>query len=1297
MYYYSAITFPPTAVLSSLRANFTQSNIQELIIAKTLSLEVYSRSDNENLKKRLEIPIAGRISDIHIFSPWKKKTSSSNLEETRRDLDWLVVLTEKKEIIILKFNPNKQTVIEVSSPSSQNFLAMKSVNGLFLDKDFLPLISIYKNIICIQTQANLLKFYVTRVASSKSEAITGESFVCPFQELDVLDIRFLDKYSFPTLAVLYQCRDGKRHFKTYSLDLTKKTIIDGPIFGARLRNAPTLMKMFDFPSEEASLSDFLTFFGGKGVVLFKYEGDKAVRSGKRCGTGQKPSKDLKPVCQVEMNVGGIEDVEFIRQEGNGTISSNIVRFVVVDEFGGFHVVLVSRVKAYDQSEVGSAQFGVREVLTVKSIGSYPLFTSITNLGEGYMFLGSCKTDSSFCKLVVDGETMTIQEKQSFPSLAPIRKVEKYSFGSEKRAFILQCYCLEGESALLAACGDGRSGSLRVIKRAVELEAIETNEEFDVQNMQHVWCGETDRGFGLGRTVLYSSVGDTGQWNIVGIKNERLETGKSRVVCLETVRNELFLITQEAVYVSKLDANLAELRFRNPSSYGSETSQGNLNILSAKKTAHVLFCFIYSEVGKFFQVYCYSEGNGKILGFPCDTNCILFDAHILTGSDKFLLFGCSAELLQVFLYDNIRCEIKLIATAVMIENMSTSFFSNTRKLKSVTDICVTRKSPTSVAVFIGFSDGDVHLYCLDNLSVEQQPLLQMEQSYSIGTHPVKFTLEPQSQLSVAAISSRVFVFYCSENQNSFTRSVIEFRNMTDSSGTYDVTMWNKTLLLHSKKAIALGIYEDLAKLHIKSYPQSKEIISFAVSKPLSSIFMITSNVEPRPGKRTRLLAEKNCVEVLNAKTFESIKQKELEAFEKGLAITCCSLRAPSVRSNFEVASKTPSRVSFSIVGTGFFMEGEPICSAGRLLAFDDKLNSLGEFSLTGVPAQALEQMQTTSLPLLKNEALVAVGGNGDILIFKITLGMTTSLPKINFEKLLANKRNSFVSSIFCTGNHILVGDFYKSISTLEVTTSQKSSVKRVKPEDNLQLYIQETGRNYHHQQVTAAVQVDGLKKYYLIGTGNQEIGVFCRSKDDDPEYQHVLEAVSGYNLGMQVNCFLEDSLMTPVALSSFAPSLNSKQPKIEETVSALSHSTSGEYTTQLDNFSALTRDNLLFATPSGALGVLVALSEAQYKFLSQVVRSTLKNSEALSAEKFTAWRRANSMEDEDTKLENFIDGDVINRFMRETQGNREEVLNIIMEDTSEVFFPKKRNLEETSRNTHRLQEANKLLQQLSTFY
>lgn len=258
-----------------------------------------------------------------------------------------------------------------------------------------------------------------------------EAFNLRIEELRHIDFNFLYGYPRPTICLLYEDNRGSRHLVTHSIDLRERELVEGPWsqtnveFGARLL-IPVPIKY----------GGGVVLIGQSTITYLSHPVNRADSQNRHQTLGS----NAGTVFQTSVGISRTHITSYCLIEDN---DENICRYLLGDQFGNLSVLLIQ-------------QFGTSPALFVEPLGVTSISETISYLGNGIIFIGSCFGDSQLIKLhrepPLRDSNGVIEELERYPNIGPILDL---------------CFVRNGNVGQVITCSGGyKDGSLRVIKSGI---------------------------------------------------------------------------------------------------------------------------------------------------------------------------------------------------------------------------------------------------------------------------------------------------------------------------------------------------------------------------------------------------------------------------------------------------------------------------------------------------------------------------------------------------------------------------------------------------------------------------------------------------------------------------------------------------------------------------------------------------------------------------------------------------------------------------------------------------------------
>lgn len=352
----------------------------------------------------LEVPIYGRIATMKLFRP---KSSQQ---------DFLLVTTEKFQMFILSFDSETQEILTRATSNLYDRIGRPTENGPITIID--PL---------CRAMVFLLYEGSIRVAmydSSKQE-ITREMFNLRLEELNVIDMVFLDNTSIPTIAILYEDSKGSRHIKSYQIGLKERELLDGPFQQSNIDQSSSML--ISVPKS----------MGGGVIILSEHS-----------ITYHDAISKFKSI-QLPENIVPVNFKCYSILDENGS------RYLLGDAQGNLYLLKIND-------------------LDIIQLGHTSIPSSICYLDNRFLFIGSHYGDSQLLKLT---DQFNIGEEYleviaTYTNLAPITD-----------------FCVvdqqQQQQQIVTCSGGYKDGSIRIIRNGIGIEQVTSIEMEGVQSVFNI--------------------------------------------------------------------------------------------------------------------------------------------------------------------------------------------------------------------------------------------------------------------------------------------------------------------------------------------------------------------------------------------------------------------------------------------------------------------------------------------------------------------------------------------------------------------------------------------------------------------------------------------------------------------------------------------------------------------------------------------------------------------------------------------------------------------------------------------
>lgn len=398
MHNYVVTAHKPSRVTHTAVGNFLGPDQRNLLVAKVNHIQVYTITP-EGLVCTVVLPIYGTISAMQL------------MRQPSENQDYLIVLTEKFKLSIMKWNVDDGRCQLVSSADTQDHCA-SSINT-----ERIGIVDPLGRCIAIHQSRRLLRIIPTAPDADKT------SFNVRLMEETIIDMVFLHGQSVPTIAMLCAPSKDSRELHTYTISMPIQDISHAPW---RKNNLDaTASKLVAIPEPHA------------GVLVFA--DDTIIYAS--------PQTD-----EISVNI----DTAFVTAVGR--VGSDGLRYLVGDHKGQLMMLMICR-----------GDNGKCQRLRVEILGETSTAQCISYLDSGFVYIGSNTGDSQLIKLSTTPLPSTnayVEVVQTFPHLGPI-----VDFCIIRGMGHLR----QGQGQVITCSGVGKDGSLRIIRNGIGISEYASEE------------------------------------------------------------------------------------------------------------------------------------------------------------------------------------------------------------------------------------------------------------------------------------------------------------------------------------------------------------------------------------------------------------------------------------------------------------------------------------------------------------------------------------------------------------------------------------------------------------------------------------------------------------------------------------------------------------------------------------------------------------------------------------------------------------------------------------------------------
>lgn len=336
------------------------------------------------------LPIYGTVSVMQL------------MRQPNESQDWLIILTEKYKLCVMKWNVEDGRCHVISSGDTQDNCVPGSIS------ERIGVVDPLGRCIALHQCQRLLRVIPTAPDADKN------AFNVRLLEERVIDMVFLHGCTVPTVAILCQTSNDANQLRTYKVSMAEQDIAQGPYKKIDLDSTTT--KLISVPPPHAGL----LIFGDESISYFSSNSELTSTS-----------------------------IDSTLISAVGQVGSDGLRYLVGDHKGQLMMLMLCR----DDN-------GRCTRLKVETLGETSAAGCISYLDSGFVYIGSNCGDSQLVRLSTSPLPETnsyVEVVQTFSNLGPI-----IDFCIVKG----MGYLRQGQGQVVTCSGVGKDGSLRVIRNGI---------------------------------------------------------------------------------------------------------------------------------------------------------------------------------------------------------------------------------------------------------------------------------------------------------------------------------------------------------------------------------------------------------------------------------------------------------------------------------------------------------------------------------------------------------------------------------------------------------------------------------------------------------------------------------------------------------------------------------------------------------------------------------------------------------------------------------------------------------------
>ncbi|KAJ3232288.1 DNA damage-binding protein 1a [Chytriomyces hyalinus] len=1092
----------------------------------------------------------------------------------------VLVATTKHKWAILKISADSKTPPTALRGSFYQFLSTPAANGILAASFvcsgtglFSAAIHAYLGVVhFVQFDGSVLVERPSSPLKKQKRSSTVETSI-RVKELNILQVEFINPGKdrrYPLVGILHQDAKKARSITVYQLDFPNAQLL--PVSP----NASHLNRGWSRPLSVHPDTSSFSSPSGSGILTFSNTLVSYYVNG-ACVFNVAAQTPLTGVCEQIpsfLDPDGDEDMGIDSTVKNEDVSGRF-QLLVGDKNAKIHLLTYP----------SAGEEGVLSLL-----GTASTATSITMISPSTVYIGSHSGDSYMVDIDLNSQSLSI--KETYPNLAPmIDFVHIESGGSGQTG-------AAGQGKIVACCGHGADGSLRVMRNGVGV--VDVAEIEDIEGVQGIWAGSASLEAMTDDMLVLSFVGETkvlcmdqdgdlAEWD--------LDENPSDVILEETTLNfgnvayhQLVQITGSRIVL--LDSATKRLRdtWTPPAESRISKSGFNTQQVVLALTGNVV---VYLEVEDGALI---SKGQ---LETEHEVSCI--DLANISNSD-----GNEVHLAQFIVAGmwndgSVRVFHTSTLQQVSKEVLGGDMFPRSVKVATLVGIQY---------LMVGLGDGQLISFTVEarnNVALS----LSNRKKFTLGTQPLNLvTFKSNGVDHVFAASDLPAVVYAENNQKLMcsnlnlksVSAVCQFRLPETPNGLAIAT-------LNSLKIAGLdNISKANHKLHVQKFALNETPRRIMHLETSGALVVLTGqdNAESYAG-------EDSVVRVFNDQTFECTDHFSLPMNEAALSV--CKLSVSLGGSGIARANTSSSTRHFFAVGTAKIDSLKDDPKFGRILVFaldptSKKLALATSYDTKG-PAYSVASL---------GDGLIAATFGSKVQVLQISNNEETN----SFSMAPLCTQFGLIQAVYLSvrDNFLIVGDIIRSVFLLEFFPATGETPAK----------LAITGRDGMFEWNTCVAACPTNSRIFLAGENNCNLYAL-RKQDETQQLQDErmrLDLVGAYHLGETVNAVKPGTL-----------AMNSAPGVVASSSSAIVGGASGEGN-ELNSLNEIRSSSLLYCTANGSVGTLLALDASRFRVLSGLQENLECHLPAVGEFSHAEWRTYQS-EKRTQESTGFIDGDFVQQF------------------------------------------------------
>ena len=899
---------------------------------------------------------------------------------------------------------------------------------------------------------------------------------------------------------------------------------------------------------------------------------------------------------------------------SGKIDADGSRYLLGDHLGCLWVLVLK------------SNNGIMSGLDIDRLGVTSIPSTIVYLDSGVVHVGSGFGDSQLVRLLEERNPETrsfVEILDLYQNLGPIVDFCVVDLENQGRGQVVTC------------SGAFKDGSLRIIRNGI---GINEQAAIEMDGIKGLWALKPSLTAAFDKYLVMTFRGET---RVLGLEDQTMEEVEVEafdcttrtLVCANMLGTNIVQVSENSVNIANGETLKMVTKWSPPVDNKRITvaAANPLNILLALGGGKIILLEMDDSGNNLKEINETTLDN--------EVSCIDISPLTFSSGNNNNNNTTKADIGVIGTWNDMSVHILNLPKLEILQQCRLSGDTIARSVLLTT-------FDNAAHLLVGLGDGNLVRFMCDSTSGE----LTNRKKIALGTQPINLTtFRSKNSQHVFAGCDRPVVVYSSNGKVHYSSVNRNDVNVVCPFNTED---FEDCLALASEDEMCIGTLDEIQKLHVRTVPLNEQPRRICHSEQYGAFAIVTNRFQVDESTNGEEI-EMNYIRLMDEQTFDIVDSFTLDDFEQGISVTKCVFKGDETTEYF-------------VVGTAYALEDEPEPSRGRILVFKvssfDSTESSNHNNSSTTTTTIITDDDSNNINVKRLELVAQADTPGAVYTLKsfngnLLAGVNSKIQLyewsntdegVDVPKELNSKcgLHGHILALYLQtrGDFILVGDLMKSISLCVY-----------KPLEGM---IEEIARDFNANWMTAIGIIDDDT---FIGA-EHAFNLFVAKKNStatSEEERGRLEITGEYHLGEFVNCFQDGSLvMQPMEnvkgagnnnKSSGSNSNSNSNSDIVNDNGSNSNSMDVDDDTDISTASSMIniRPTMLFATVSGSISALANLTKNQFDLLHRLQNALNEVINGVGGFSHSQWRafcNERNIPDKTSASKNFIDGDLIERFL-----------------------------------------------------